>query len=170
MKYLSFVVGVLFCTAFTNAANAGDSTVPSVPVVSATPVVPVGPVIPLAPPVCNPSTQPTCKHYTGVMPGVGVHIDEPSVYYAGSGVHQGWLIPKNSLGTWRIRLMQFDMITAYEKEAMHSHFHQVAQSDLTVAGPIQYIEFKTNTGYFKQQIECEDDCTNMDFDFYILTP
>ena len=142
MKYLSLVVGLLFCT------SAYSEVIP---------------------PHCQLGT-PNCQAYTGTMPYTGVHIHEPPYYFAIAGTHRAWLFPRTSKGTWRIRIMENWESTPYERAQKQGHYHQRKQSDLSRSGPIQYLEYNGIEAFYQQQIECEDDCANQVFDFIIEIP
>jgi hypothetical protein len=116
---------------------------------------------------CNPLTNLSCKKYTGIMSATGVHFKIPQGYfYSRQGLQKSWLIA-DSKGTWRIRVMNWMKMSEAE---VNNHFHQRGQSSLETSGPSQYMEIKVNAGLYQHQVECEDDCTNKSFEYYVEVP
>jgi hypothetical protein len=119
---------------------------------------------------CTPTERSyACKKYEAIMGKPFAFVKIPVGYFSSphAGIQRAWLVPTDSKGTWRMRIMQWGKQTPDEA---HTHFHQVAHSDLLDAGPLQYVEFEGPAGLYRHEVECEDDCVNKPFNYYILTP
>lgn len=111
---------------------------------------------------CVPGTVPAgsyaCVQYAGNMTAPWVEVREPLGYFEAihAGVQHAWLNAAPSKGTWRIRLMNFEILP--NTGEIQEHFHQVAHSDLSVQGNQQELVFTGPAGIYRYEVECENDC------------
>lgn len=120
---------------------------------------------------CKPTgttAHPYCLTNPGKSEAAYKIVKVPQVYfYSNSGMNQAWLVA-DSKGTWRIRIMHWSQLG--DGDQGQNHFHQVAHSDLAVSGPVQEIQYPAAAGFYRYEIECENDCAGKDFQLINWVP